>query len=75
MLDVRLIVERDRDGATMRIIETARDITRRKAAEAALKISEYRYRNMFDAMAVAFWEVDFTQGRRDADSASRPRRH
>ena len=61
VLDVRLIVERDSNGATLRIIETARDISRRKAAEAALKISEYRYRNMFDAMAVAFWEVDFTK--------------
>jgi PAS domain S-box-containing protein len=61
VLDVRLIVERDSNGATLRIIETARDITRRKTAEAALKISEYRYRNMFDAMAVAFWEVDFAK--------------
>jgi PAS domain S-box-containing protein len=61
VLDVRLIVERDDIGETLRIIETARDITRRKAAEAALQISEYRYRNMFDAMAVAFWEVDFTR--------------
>jgi PAS domain S-box-containing protein len=61
VLDVRLIVERDSGGQAVRIIETARDVTRRKAAEAALQLSEYRYRNMFDAMAVAFWEVDFTR--------------
>jgi PAS domain S-box-containing protein len=61
VLDVRLIVERDGGGQPVRIIETARDVTRRKAAEAALQLSEYRYRNMFDAMAVAFWEVDFTR--------------
>ncbi len=61
VLDVRLIVERDSGGQPVRIIETARDVTRRKAAEAALQLSEYRYRNMFDAMAVAFWEVDFTR--------------
>ena len=61
VLDVRLIAERDGSGMTRRIIETARDITRRKTAEDALQFSEYRYRNMFDAMAVAFWEVDFTR--------------
>jgi PAS domain S-box-containing protein len=61
VLDVRWTVERDRGGATLRIIETARDITERKAAAVALQLSEYRYRNMFEAMAVAFWEVDFTK--------------
>lgn len=60
VLDVRWSVERDVDGALVRIIETARDISRRKAIEDALRQSEYRYRNMFQAMAVAFWEVDFT---------------
>jgi PAS domain S-box-containing protein len=61
VLDVRLTVERDTNGETQRIVETARDISRRKAVEDALRLSEYRYRNMFDAMAVAFWEVDFTE--------------
>lgn len=60
ILDVHWTVERDAAGNVVRIIETARDITRRKAAEDALRLSEYRYRNMFQAMAVAFWEVDFT---------------
>jgi PAS domain S-box-containing protein len=60
ILDVRWTTERDGAGNLVRIIETARDITRRKAAEDALRLSEYRYRNMFQAMAVAFWEVDFT---------------
>jgi PAS domain S-box-containing protein len=60
VLDVRWTIERDAAGALVRIIETARDITRRKAAEDALKTSEYRYRNMFQAMAVSFSEVDFT---------------
>lgn len=61
VLVVRWIVERDRGGVVKRIIETARDITHRKAAEVALQLTEYRYRNMFEAMAVAFWEVDFTK--------------
>jgi len=60
ILEVHWTVERDAVGNLVRIIETARDITRRKAAEDALRLSEYRYRNMFQAMAVAFWEVDFT---------------
>jgi PAS domain S-box-containing protein len=61
VLDVRWTVERGADGGTLRVIETARDISRRTAAEDALRLSEYRYRNMFEAMAVAFWEVDFTE--------------
>lgn len=60
ILDVRWTLERDAKGNLVRIVETARDITRRKAAEDALRMSEYRYRNMFQAMAVAFWETDFT---------------
>lgn len=31
-----------------------------KATEAALRDSEYRYRNLFQAMAASFWELDFT---------------
>jgi len=36
------------------------DITTAKKSEAALRQSEYRYRNMFQAMAAAFWELDFS---------------
>ncbi|MGE3650089.1 MAG: PAS domain S-box protein [Reyranellaceae bacterium] len=35
------------------------DITERKKSEEALRTSEYRYRNMFQAMAASFWELDF----------------
>jgi PAS domain S-box-containing protein len=61
LLDVRWTIERGADGGIERVIETARDISRRAAVEDALRLSEYRYRNMFEAMAVAFWEVDFTE--------------
>lgn len=59
ILDVRWTLDRDAHGNLVRIVETARDITRRKAAEDAQQMSEYRFRNLFQAMAVAFWEVDF----------------
>jgi signal transduction histidine kinase len=31
-----------------------------KSAEEALRESEYRYRNLFQAMAASFWELDFS---------------
>jgi PAS domain-containing protein len=31
-----------------------------QTAEDALRESEYRYRNLFQAMAASFWELDFT---------------
>jgi C4-dicarboxylate-specific signal transduction histidine kinase len=32
----------------------------KQTAEEALRESEYRYRNLFQAMAASFWELDFT---------------
>jgi signal transduction histidine kinase len=34
--------------------------TSEQTAEAALRESEYRYRNLFQAMAASFWELDFS---------------
>jgi PAS domain S-box-containing protein len=36
------------------------DITGRRKTDEALRTSEYRYRNMFQAMAASFWELDFS---------------
>ncbi len=36
------------------------DTARRQVAETALRESEYRYRNLFQAMAASFWELDFS---------------
>ena len=36
------------------------DVTDRRASEEALRNSEYRYRNLFQAMAASFWELDFS---------------
>ena len=39
------------------------DLTERKRAEEALKQSETRYQNLFQAMAVSFFELDYTSSR------------
>ena len=60
VLDLSLVADRGPDGTVARIVETARDVTEEHAAREASRVGEYRYRNMFDAMAVGFWEVDFS---------------
>ncbi|WP_341898478.1 ATP-binding protein [Ferrovibrio terrae] len=47
-------------GGPATIVESGHDITDRKRAEQALGNSEYRYRNLFQAMAASFWELDFS---------------
>lgn len=59
VIEARWSLRRDADGAPLEIIEIGRDVTRRRAAEAALKWTEFRYRNLFQAMAASFWELDF----------------
>ena len=39
------------------------DLTERKRAEGAIKQSETRYQNLFQAMAVSFFELDYTSSR------------
>lgn len=47
-------------GATAAILELGRDITAQRRESEERQRGEFRYRNMFQAMAVAFWELDFT---------------
>ncbi|MDQ8029989.1 MAG: ATP-binding protein [Brevundimonas sp.] len=47
------------DGQT-ETIEIGRDITGQRAVEDRLKRSELRYSSLFQAMAAAFWELDFS---------------
>lgn len=60
IIDARWSLRRDDSGAPAEILETGRDITARRRAQKDLSLSEYRYRNVFRAMAVSFWEMDFS---------------
>jgi PAS domain S-box-containing protein len=59
-VQVRWSVRRGDDGAPRQIVETGRDVTRQRVDEETIRLSEYRFRNLFEAMAVSFWEIDFT---------------
>lgn len=59
VVDCRWTLRRDADGAPIEVLETGRDITAARKAALELKYSEYRYSNVFRAMAVSFWELDF----------------
>lgn len=59
-IEARWSLRRDAGGQPVEIIEIGRDISRRRAAETALRRSERRYSSLFQAMAASFWELDFT---------------
>jgi PAS domain S-box-containing protein len=61
IIAVRWSLRRDATGQPVEILEMGRDVTAARRAEEAVRRSEFRYRNVFQAMAVAFWEVDFTR--------------
>lgn len=63
VLSARWAARRDASGQIVDIIETARDLTVGTIATEELRRSEYRYRNMFQAMAVSFWELDFSDAK------------
>ncbi|SNS39142.1 PAS domain S-box-containing protein [Sphingomonas laterariae] len=60
LVSVRWAASRTEDGTIDRIVETGRDVTWDIILEEDFRRSEYRYRNMFQAMAVSFWELDFS---------------
>jgi PAS domain S-box-containing protein len=59
-VEARWSLRRDDKGRPLHVVETSRDITARRQSEAATRLTEYRFRNLFQAMAVAFWEIDFS---------------
>ncbi|PTQ69203.1 ATP-binding protein [Pseudomonas sp. GV071] len=60
LIDARWSLHKNAQGDALGIVEIGRDISARKAIEHSLAESEYRYRNLFQAMAASFWELDFT---------------
>lgn len=58
-IHVRWSLKRAVDGTPEAIVETGRDVTAARQSDEALRYSEYRYRNLFQAMAASFWELDF----------------
>lgn len=60
LVHVRLSVRYDQTGKPVDIVETGRDVGRATDLEQELRLSERRYRNLFQAMAASFWELDFS---------------
>ncbi|MBI1686462.1 sensor histidine kinase [Caulobacter hibisci] len=60
VIDLRWSLRRDAAGGAAQVLETGRDVTAARKAEEALRRSEYRFRNVFHAMSVSFWELDFS---------------
>ena len=61
VISARWSLRRDDAGQPVEVLEMGRDITVRRRTEEGLQRSEYRYRNVFQAMAVSFWELDFSE--------------
>lgn len=59
LIHARWSLRRDAGGSIVRIVESGFPVSSASHDE-ALKASEYRYRNLFQAMAASFWEIDFT---------------
>lgn len=51
-------VERDAEGRAVRVVGTVQDITERKQAEDAVRVSEHRYRTLFERTSNAIFVVD-----------------
>ncbi|QDL91094.1 PAS domain S-box protein [Paroceanicella profunda] len=59
-VSVRAMLRRGADGSPPEIIEWSRDTARASKSE----IDGHRYENIFHAMAVSFWELDFSRVRK-----------
>ncbi|RWX81763.1 PAS domain-containing sensor histidine kinase [Neorhizobium lilium] len=63
---LRLIFSLAANGVTTAILLRREvEIENRRAAEASLNASEHRYKIIFDTLAVAIWEHDFTDVKRE----------
>ncbi|MEH2610628.1 sensor histidine kinase [Bradyrhizobium sp. AZCC 1693] len=59
LVHVRLSVQYDLTSKPIYIVETGRE-AKATNVEPELRLSEARYRNLFQAMAASFWELDFS---------------
>ncbi|MDA9433832.1 sensor histidine kinase [Bradyrhizobium sp. CCBAU 51627] len=59
LVQVCLSVRYDPSGNPIYLVETGREV-KATSFEQELKLSEARYRNIFQAMAASFWELDFS---------------
>src|SRR5262245_31794038 len=57
----RWSLQRDERGRPVGTMETNNDITDRKLADAELRASERRFRNIFQTAAVSIWEEDWSR--------------
>lgn len=64
LVDARWSAHRDASGDLVEIIEVGRDVTEQRRAADALRLNEARFRNLFDYMPIAIWQLD-TRGSRD----------
>ncbi len=62
-VEVRWTLRRDAGGMPVDIVETGRNIAALTALEQETRLAAHRYRNLFQAMAAAFWEMDFSRVR------------
>lgn len=62
-VEVRWTLRHDAAGAPVDIVETGRDISALSSLEQETRLAAHRYRNLFQAMAAAFWEMDFSRVR------------
>ena len=56
----RWSLQKDGRGRPLATLETNNDITQHKRADAELRASERKYRNIFQTVAVSIWEEDFS---------------
>jgi PAS domain S-box-containing protein len=61
LIAARWSIRRDNSGRPIEVLEMGRDVTAQRKSEESLRRSEARYRNVFQAMAVAYLEIDITK--------------